>query len=424
MNNNDIAIKVNNLSKRYRIGVKEEMAENLVGAFFNQIMSPIKNYRRYLSLYKFNEDALEYTNENNSDIIWAVKDISFEVKRGEVVGIIGNNGAGKSTLLKIFSRITEPTSGSIEIYGKVASLLEVGTGFHPELTGRENIYLNSTVLGMKKREVDQAFDDIVAFSGVEKFLDTPVKRYSSGMKVRLAFSVAAHLNPEILIIDEVLAVGDASFQKKCLGKMKDVTKEGRTVLFVSHNMQSVIRLCDRVIQFDNGKILEDGSPHQVVSTYLNSGTRLTAECVWSDKDNAPGNDFIRLAAVRVKKEKGGVTDKVDIRESIGIEMEFNVFKSDKILLPVYNFYNEEGVVAFSTFDQNPEWLLHPRPIGYYVSTVWVPGNFLAEGMMIVGVAFVTVKPRKVIFNERDLISFQVIRLASSTPTYIRTILSC
>ncbi len=325
-----------------------------------------------------------------------------------MVGIIRSNGAGKLTLLKIFTKITEPTSGSIEIYGKVASLLEVGTGFHPELTGRENIYLNGTVLGMKKREVDRVFDDIVDFSGVEKFLDTPVKRYSSGMKVRLAFSVAAHLKPEILIIDEVLAVGDASFQKKCLGKMKDVTKEGRTVLFVSHNMQAVVRLCDRVIRLDNGKILDDGPPHQVVSTYLNSGIRLTAECVWSDKNNAPGNDTIRLAAVRVQKEKGGVTDKVDIREPIGIEMEYNVFKSDKILIPVFNFINEEGVVAFSTIEHNSDWQHRPRPVGSYVSTAWIPGNLLTEGRMIVGVAFVTIEPRKVIFNERELVAFHVI----------------
>ncbi|HAH37111.1 MAG TPA: ABC transporter ATP-binding protein, partial [Algoriphagus sp.] len=224
-------IKVSNLSKRYRLGLKEKYADTLVGKISQIIRSPYDNLKRLRDLNRF---GLE-----DDSVFWALKDVSFEVKEGEVLGIIGKNGAGKSTLLKILSQITEPTSGNIEIHGRVASLLEVGTGFHPELSGRENIYMNGTILGMTRREIDSKLDEIIDFSGVEKFIDTPVKFYSSGMKVRLGFSVAAHLDPEILIIDEVLAVGDYEFQKKCLGKMEDVSKnQGRTVLFVSHNLEA------------------------------------------------------------------------------------------------------------------------------------------------------------------------------------------
>ena len=248
MTSKDIAIKVENISKLYRIGMKDEMNDSFGGAIFSFFKSPVKNYLKYRSLYRFDDiKSSDNSNQDNhpSDIIWALRDISFEVKKGEVVGIIGRNGAGKSTLLKVLTKITAPTSGRAEIHGRVSSLLEVGTGFHQELTGRENVFLNGTILGMKKKEVDEKFDEIVAFSDVEKFIDTPVKRYSSGMKVRLAFSVAAHLEPEILLVDEVLAVGDMRFQKKCLNKMEDVGKEGRTVLFVSHNMPAVTRLCNK-----------------------------------------------------------------------------------------------------------------------------------------------------------------------------------
>jgi len=227
---NETVIKVENLSKRYRIGLKEKVYDSLAGKLTSMILSPFRNLRNIRQLSRFGK------NEESEDIFWALKDVSFEVKRGEVLGIIGKNGAGKSTLLKILSHITKPTSGRVTIHGRMASLLEVGTGFHPELTGRENVYLNGTILGMKKREIDRKFDEIIAFSGVEKFLDTPVKRYSSGMRVRLGFAVAAHLDPEILIIDEVLAVGDIDFQKRCIKKMKDIAEEGKTVLLVSHNM--------------------------------------------------------------------------------------------------------------------------------------------------------------------------------------------
>ena len=275
MSNKNIAIRVENISKIYRIGLKDEMHDNFAGAIFDFIRKPIKNYRKYRSLYKFTDmdsDQSSSNTNNNSDIIWALKNVSFELEKGKVLGIIGRNGAGKSTLLKILARVTNPTSGYAEIRGRVSSLLEVGTGFHPELTGRENVYLNGTVLGMRKKEIEQKFDDIVAFSEVGKFLDTPVKRYSSGMRVRLAFSVAAHLEPEILIIDEVLAVGDSAFQKKCLNKMEGVAKEGRTVLFVSHNMGMVSDLCSECIQLSNGEIVASGETKDIVRDYVSENS--------------------------------------------------------------------------------------------------------------------------------------------------------
>lgn len=257
---NDIAIRVENLSKRYRIGQRERYL-TLRDVLTRSFTAPFRLFRR-------DDQSPVPNSQSKSNYIWALKDVSFEVKRGEVVGIIGRNGAGKTTLLKILSRITEPTEGYAEVRGRVGSLLEVGTGFHPELTGRENIYLSGAILGMKKREIDRKFDEIVAFAEVEKFLDTPVKHYSSGMYVRLAFAVAAHLEPEILLVDEVLAVGDAAFQKKCLGKMGDVAREGRTVLFVSHNMAAVEHLCSRAILLCNGRVRKLGNVSDVVEFYL------------------------------------------------------------------------------------------------------------------------------------------------------------
>lgn len=257
----DTIIKVENLSKRYRIGLQEKKADTFAQQLWTNLKAPIENFRRIKSLGKFEEE--------NDSVHWALKDVNFEVKQGEVLGIIGKNGAGKSTLLKILSKITEPTSGRIEMYGRVAALLEVGTGFHPELTGRENIYMNGTILGMTKKEIDLKLEEIIDFSGVEKYIDTPVKFYSSGMRVRLGFSVAAHLEPEILIIDEVLAVGDYEFQQKCLGKMEDVSKnEGRTVLFVSHNIQAISTLTRSTIILQNGQLVFEGKTEKGITTYL------------------------------------------------------------------------------------------------------------------------------------------------------------
>lgn len=259
---NDIAIRAENISKRFRLGMREEISDSLVGSVMKWAKTPLRNLRKLRSLSHFSD-------MNSPDILWALKDLSLDIKRGEVIGIIGKNGAGKSTLLKILSRITDPSSGQVEIFGRVSSLLEVGTGFHPELTGRENVYLNGTILGMKKREIDRKFAEIVEFAGVSRFIETPVKRYSSGMMVRLAFAVAAHLEPEILIVDEVLAVGDAQFQQKSIGKMQDVAhSSGRTVLFVSHNMGSIERLCERVVVMDEGKIVMIADPKTAIREYL------------------------------------------------------------------------------------------------------------------------------------------------------------
>ncbi len=267
--NRNLAIEVLKLSKRYRIGLAEEKQETLALQLVHLVKAPIRNFLKLRSLGRFRSE--------DESVFWALKDIDFEVKKGEVLGIIGHNGAGKSTLLKILSRITEPTKGEIRIRGRVSSLLEVGTGFHPDLTGRENVYMNGTILGMTRKEIDRKFEEIHSFSGIGKYIDTPVKRYSSGMRVRLAFSVAAHLEPEILIIDEVLAVGDAEFQKKCLGKMEDVAGQGRTVLFVSHNMAAVERICSRAILLSSGKIVFEGSPAETINFYLSGGK---AESKW------------------------------------------------------------------------------------------------------------------------------------------------
>ena len=411
MSSDDLAIKVENISKCYRIGLKEEMHENFSSAIFDFIKSPIKNYQKYRSLYKFDDripDAIYDSNSDSSDIIWALKNVSFEVKRGEVLGIIGSNGAGKSTLLKILCRITDPATGLAKIHGRVSSLLEVGTGFHPELSGKDNVYLNGSILGMTKKEVDSRFDEIVAFSGVEKFIYTPVKRYSSGMKVRLAFSVAAHLEPEILIIDEVLAVGDASFQKKCIGKMESVGKEGRTVLFVSHNMPAVTRLCQRAILLDAGKVAEDGPANTVANTYLKSSTSMSVIREWPNPESAPGGDVARLNSVRLRTEDGNSSEMIDIRTPFRIEVEYEVLKPDYVLLPYIKLFTEQGIQAFTTIDNDPEWRKRNRPVGRYVSMVNIPANLLSEGTIYVQSCLITLDPHLPQFSERDVLAFQIV----------------
>jgi len=403
----DFAISVEDVSKVYRIGSREQVHDSIGRGMVEFVKSPLKNYRKYRSLYKFSDDIL-YGDYAGEDILWALRDVSFDVKRGEVVGIIGVNGAGKSTLLKVISRITPPTKGRITIRGRVSSLLEVGTGFHPELTGRENVYLNGTILGMRKLEVDRKFDEIVDFSGVEKFLDTPVKRYSMGMRVRLAFAVAAHLEPEILIIDEVLAVGDAEFQKKCLNKMEDVGKEGRTVLFVSHNMAAVTRLCNRGILLSAGSVLDDGNTHAIVSSYLTSGLGTAAAREWSTIDDGPGDDSVRLRALRIVDRQGKVTEGVDVRQAIGLQMEFDVLKPGEVLMPYFRLSNEEGITIFSTIDQELKWHTEARDPGRYVSTAWIPENLLTEGMIYVMAAMRTKHRKYRPFQEADAIAFNVI----------------
>ena len=397
----DIAIHVENLSKQYRIGRKREKYRTLRDSLSGALLSPFRRAGKLLRGQVSGAAELDET-------FWALNDVSFDVKHGEVVGIIGRNGAGKSTLLKILARITEPTGGVAQIQGRVGSLLEVGTGFHRELTGRENVYLNGAILGMTRVEIDRKFDEIVDFSGVEKFIDTPVKHYSSGMYLRLAFAVAAHLEPEILLVDEVLAVGDARFQRKCLNKMQDIGQEGRTVLFVSHSMPAITRLCERAILLDEGRVVEDGHSHQVVSTYLNAGLGMTAAREWSDSARAPGGEVARLRAVRVRMENGQIASAIDIRKPVAIEMEYDVLKSGYVLLPHYDLFNEQGVHVFKALDQDPAWRRRSRPAGRYVSTVWIPGNFLAEGTLFVNAALVTLDPVMLQYVERDAVAFRVI----------------
>lgn len=402
------AIKVTGLSKLYRLGVKEDMQDTAVQTIVSMLKSPARNLKKFRSLTNFDDvDFAEFS--ARKDILWALRDVSFEINQGEVVGIIGMNGAGKSTLLKILSRITPPTRGRIEIHGRVYSLLEVGTGFHPELSGRENVYLNGTILGMKKHEINKKFDEIVAFSGIEKFIDTPTKRYSSGMTVRLAFAVAAHLEPEILIVDEVLAVGDAAFQKKCLNKMQDVGQLGATVLFVSHSMPSISRLCARAILLEKGRVLKDGLAHEVVNAYLTSGLGTTSERSWlADPASAPGTDTVRAISVRVKDETGKTIEAIDIDKPVGLELAFHVRESGHVLLPNLNLCNEEGTHLFTTIDVDPTWRSKPRPAGRYVATAWIPGNLLSEGTFYVEPAMMTPAPFVPHFKIRDAITFQVV----------------
>jgi lipopolysaccharide transport system ATP-binding protein len=383
------AIDVEHIAKRYVIGGVKELGyktirDSLTGLFARRAKTP-----------------------SVRETIWALRDVSFSAAEGEVIGIIGRNGAGKSTLLKVLSRITEPTEGHARMRGRVGSLLEVGTGFHPELTGRENIYLNGAILGMPRAEIIRKLDEIVAFAEVEQFLDTPVKRYSSGMYVRLAFAVAAHLDTDVLVVDEVLAVGDASFQKKCLNKMEDVGRQGRTVLFVSHNLSSVTRLCPRAILIDAGRVLRDGPSHEVVRSYLHSDLGTTAAREWPE-DEAPANGYVRLRAVRVRENGDTIADHIDIRNAVTVEMEWEALQPGRMLVPNLHFFNEEGTMMFVTQDLDPEWRDRTREVGRYVSAVRVPGNFFSEGTVVVQAVVSTMDPVIVHVDERDAVAFDII----------------
>jgi lipopolysaccharide transport system ATP-binding protein len=389
-------IKVEKLSKRYLIGEAQHSYSTLRESLSNAVRAPFKR------------------NANNSkeagNVFWALKDISFEVHPGEIVGIIGRNGAGKSTLLKLLSRITEPTTGRAELYGRVGSLLEVGTGFHPELTGRENIFLNGSILGMSQEEIASRFDEIVAFAEMEKFLDTPVKRYSSGMYMRLAFAVAAHLESEILVVDEVLAVGDAKFQKKCLDKMQDVGEHGRTVLFVSHNMSAVTRLCQRAILLDDGQVVKDDRSDRVASFYLRSGLASPAAREWNDLSKAPGNELVRLCAVRVLNKASQISGTIDIREPIKIEIEYYNYANDRNPYANIQLFDENGICIFASGDfTNMSWRHQPRRFtGRVNSSCTIPGNFLSEGQVTVLVALTTQNPSEMLAIEPDVVSFLVV----------------
>lgn len=366
-------ITVENLSKCYIIGHQRSKVDGLRHTIEHAIRNP-------LSLFKARRKRLA---EEETEDFWALKDISFSIKQGEAIGIIGRNGAGKSTLLKILSRITEPTSGRIRIKGRVASLLEVGTGFHQELTGRENIFLNGAILGMAKTEIKRKFDEIVAFSEVEKFLDTPVKRYSSGMYVRLAFAVAAHLEPEILIVDEVLAVGDVEFQKKCLGKMEDVAiKDGRTVLFVSHNMAAVSRLCQTGLLLDKGVIAAKGNAHSIVARYLQSDTGEKAQFIPNSAKQFAGNETATLVALAVRTADGSLGPTFISVATLTVEITYRVLKPVRGLRVGFHLHSADGTIIFNTTDADSDEAgadtrTH-RP-GVYMSSCAIPSGLLNYG---------------------------------------------
>lgn len=394
----DIIIKVENLSKRYRIGLEEKKADTFAQQLMNNLKAPIENFKRIKSLGKF---------ENDSDSVhWALKDVNFEVKQGEVLGIIGKNGAGKSTLLKILSKITEPTSGRIEMNGRVAALLEVGTGFHPELSGRENIYMNGTILGMTKKEIDSKLDEIIDFSGVEKYIDTPVKFYSSGMRVRLGFSVAAHLEPEVLIIDEVLSVGDYEFQKKCLGKIDTVSKgEGRTVLFVSHQMDAISRLCSRVLVLKNGEVDYNGRPSTGIKKYLGKEENENGAMVFFSSNVSDKLASLRKVQLKTKSKK--LETWADVRDEILVEVTFELYKSDLTVSPGINVHNEFGDHIFTS--HHVDYMVNSFPLskGTYQTTVIIPSNFFAEGVVFFSIALMQYDPFTVFQNEEKILSLTI-----------------
>ena len=401
-------IKVNNLSKRYRIGAKEQGHKTFREAIVDGIGAPLRNLAKLRKLTQFKDGQ----SQNEEDVIWALRNVSFEVDEGEVLGIIGKNGAGKSTVLKVLSRITEPTSGFAEINGRVSSLLEVGTGFHPELTGRENIFLNGAILGMRKREIEQKFDEIVNFSEIERFIDTPVKRYSSGMYVRLAFGVAAHLEPEILLVDEVLAVGDVAFQKKCLGKMRDVAKGGRTVLFVSHNMPSIVNLCQRAILLNAGKVMKDGPIAEVVQHYLATARSAGGEVVWNNPAKAPGSENVRLHAVRVLSGDGAPTADVNIDKDVLIQIDFWNFKPGIRLVKHIWICDQFGGTVVASANRtsacrNPDpWFERPHPIGLFRTLCRIPANLLNDKTYSINV-YISSPPQHFEVNEVGILSFRV-----------------
>jgi lipopolysaccharide transport system ATP-binding protein len=389
----DTAITATGLAKKYTIGIQKDPYGRLTEVLWSSITGPFRRHR----------------GPRPGEEFWALRDVSFEVPRGSVVGVIGRNGAGKSTLLKILSRITTPTLGRAELHGRVGSLLEVGTGFHQELTGRENVLLSGAILGMKRAEIARKFDEILAFADIDQFIDTPVKRYSSGMKVRLGFAVAAFLEPEILLIDEVLAVGDAEFQKRCLGKMSEIGQGGRTIVFVSHSMPAILRLCDRAILLDHGRVVVHGPTHEVVRAYLETDTGRTSRRLW-DRSTAPGDDVARLRSVMVVTDRGDPGDEIDIRESFQIETVYSSGEPGSLRpMVILHFYNDEGTCLFLTNNSvNLEWRSTPRTRGFVRSTVRIPGNFLAEGRVTV-TAEVTSKDSAIVHTkEADAIAFQVV----------------
>jgi len=403
----DIVIKSENLGKKYVIG---HQAENGRYVALRDVL--MRNARGLWSKTRDLVRGKAIVQGDTLEEVWALKDVSFEIHRGELVGIIGRNGAGKTTLLKILSRITEPSAGRVTIKGRVASLLEVGTGFHPELSGRENIYLNGAILGMSREEIKRKFDEIVAFAEVERYLDTPVKRYSSGMYVRLAFAVAAHLQTEILLVDEVLAVGDAEFQKKCLNKMEDFGKGGRTVLFVSHNMLAIKALCTRCVVLDKGKSIFLGDVSSAVDKYLSNKVNILGEIKWNDPLKAPGNHQVRLRAVRLVSD-GQVTDYPLVNKDIEIQIEYwNLEENGRRLVSI-NIFNSMNFLILSTANLKmasltyDPWVYKPYPVGLFRTACVIPKDLLNTGVHYITLYINGTMGSDNIILQRNILSFDV-----------------
>jgi lipopolysaccharide transport system ATP-binding protein len=379
-------IEIKNLGKQYHIGEQPP----------------------YLSI----RDTITQTAKNifhskkKDDSFWGLRDINLEINQGERIGIIGRNGAGKSTLLKILSKITPPTTGSVKLRGRVASLLEVGTGFHPELTGRENIFLNGAILGLSKKEIQQRLDQIIDFSGIEKFIDTPLKHYSSGMQLRLAFSVAAHLEPEILLIDEVLAVGDIEFQKKCMGKMEEVSKsEGRTILFVSHNMSYISGLCNKAILLDKGHLIKTGATSSIINEYINNIA--TTSLLDKQHKRSADDEIVKLTHIRLIDPSGHTKESFSTGEKFGIEMEYQVLQNEHVLWLGYNIHNTDGVNIFDTHSVNTSMYNKPHEKGTYKGVAWIPEHLLNTGLYFVSCAIFNHLKPVIHFHEKDLLVFNI-----------------
>jgi lipopolysaccharide transport system ATP-binding protein len=397
-------IKVEDVSKLYRLG------DIGTGSFGNDVKRWWASVRGKEDPFTLLAETNDRTQKGQSDLVWALKDVSFDVKQGEVLGVIGKNGAGKSTLLKLLSRTTLPTKGQIKIKGRIASLLEVGTGFHPDLTGRENVYLNGAILGMTKADIKKQFDEIVDFSGVERYIDTPVKRYSSGMYVRLAFGVAAHLEPEILIVDEVLAVGDYEFQKKCLGKMKDVSGHGRTILFVSHNTTALKSLCTKAAFLQNGMLMEVGSTNEVIDKYLTRQTSIALQKEW-ELNSAPGNDHVRITSARIIAEQG--KEVIDINTAFSIEVEFHLnLESEASFFVGYFFKTLQDEAAFVAPSQ-----VRMAGKGKFKYTCQVPAKLLNNKTYSLMLYFVRNR-NETLFLAEDLLTFEVFDAVRGEGVYL------
>ena len=397
----DIVIQAEKVSKLYHLGsIGSGTLSGDISRSFSRLFG--KEVER---------NIIDENKNDKQDTLWALKDVSFEVKKGDVLGIIGKNGAGKSTLLKILSQITKPTSGEVRIKGRVASLLEVGTGFHPELTGRENIFLNGAIFGLKKNEIKKKFDEIVDFSGVEKYIDTPVKRYSSGMYVRLAFAVAAHLEPEILIVDEVLAVGDMAFQNKCIGRISQVSGEGSTCLIVSHNMDSIARLCKQAILLKDGEISMQGDPTEIIKGYLSDGNVLSSEKIWSNVSDAPGNKKVRLQSIRLLDDDRNLKVVFDIRYEVLVEYEYEIFEPLVNIIVAFQLINSSDVVVFTSFDTNYIDKNQAIVPGRYKAFCKIPGNLLSEDRFFVRATMRSLDKdshNEIHVDLRNAVSFQVV----------------